>query len=337
MKTILFKKILKIKFIFLTLILLLFISITNFCLLYLFIPGDLAENKITIIEPKLSIEQISTKLSYKEIVKYPKLFALLAKIYSLHNNLKSGEYIFTAHTSPMQVLRILAKGKSIIHKMIIPEGLMVAEIIEKINAEERLIGEIKGVVPEGFLMPSTYFYSYGDHKEQIIEQMRRLMSANLDSVMQKLPVISLIKTRLELLTLASIIEKEARLDEERPLIASVFLNRLKKNMRLQADPTTIYAITEGKYKLNRKLTKKDLLIQSPYNTYYAARLPPTPIACPGLKSLKAVVNPANSEALFFVVNGKGGHNFSVNYNDHVNHINNYKDSLKANNSVILSE
>lgn len=331
------KKILKIKLLFITLIIVLFISATNFCLFYLFAPGPLTENKIIIIEPKLSIEQISTKLSYDKIVKYPKLFELLAKIYSFQKTLKSGEYIFTSHISPVQVLRILANGKSIIHKMIVPEGSIVNEIISKINDEQRLLGEIKGIIPEGFLMPSTYFYSYGDQKEQLIDQMRKLMSANLDLVMKKLSSNSPIKTRLQLLTLASIVEKEAQLDEERPIIAAVFLNRLKKNMKLQADPTTIYAITQGKYKLERKLTKNDLLIQSPYNTYYSSSLPPMPIACPGLKSLEAVVNPANSGALYFVVNGKGGHNFSVNYVDHVNHIKSYKDSVKASKPIILSE
>lgn len=137
-----------------------------------------------------------------------------------------------------------------------PEGTVVQEVVKKINEETRLVGEIKGIIPEVFLMPSTYFFSYGDQKERIINQMRNLMSNNLDKVMINLSPDSPLKTRLDILTLASIVEKEAGSDAEKPIIAAVFLNRLKKNMKLQADPTTIYALTEGKFKLARALLKK---------------------------------------------------------------------------------
>lgn len=306
----------------------LLISGINFCIFYLFAPGSLAENKTVIIKPKLSIDQIAMILDDHNIIKYPILFSFLAKIYSLKHSIKSGEYIFTQNISPIQTLRILSSGKSIIHKMLIPEGMLVHEIIKKINSEERLVGEIIGTIPEGFLMPSTYFFSYGDQKEQIIDKMRKLMSLQLDKVMEKLSPNSLLKTRLDVLILASIVEKEAILDAEKPLIAAVFLNRLKKHMKLQSDPTTIYAITLGKDKLIRPLTKKDLAIQSPYNTYYVFNLPPGAISCPGVKSLEAVVNPAKIDSLYFVVNGMGGHNFSNNFNDHNKHIKSYRKNLK---------
>ncbi len=153
------------------------------------------------------------------------------------------------------------------------------------------------------------------------------MSANLDKVMQNLAPDSPLKTRLEVLTLASIIEKEAGSNAEKPIIAAVFINRLKKNMKLQADSTTIYALTEGKFKLARALTKKDLLQELPYNTYYIKGLPPGPISCPSLKSLEAVVKSAKTDALFFVVDGKGGHNFSNNLNDHNRFVETYRKSL----------
>jgi UPF0755 protein len=324
----LFKKILKIKFVFITITLILLISGINFCIFYLFVPGLLAESKTLIIKPKLSIDQITTILNDNKIIKYPYLFAFLTKIYSLKHPIKSGEYTFTQNISPMQTLKILSSGKSIIHKMIIPEGLLVHEIIQKINNEERLIGEILGTIPEGFLMPSTYFFSYGDQKEQIIDKMRKLMSLHLDKVMEKLSPNSPLKTRLDVLILASIVEKETSLDAEKPLIAAVFLNRLTKHMKLQADPTTIYAITLGQDKLARRLTKKDLAIQSPYNTYYVFNLPPGAISCPGIKSLEAVVNPAKIDSLYFVVNIMGGHNFSNNLNDHNKYVEMYRKSLK---------
>ncbi|ABE04891.1 endolytic transglycosylase MltG [Rickettsia bellii] len=321
------KNILKIKFFLATLSLIIFITILNFGVFYIFVPGNLAQTKTIIIEPKLSINQIVTKLYSNKVIKYPEVFKIIAKIYSIKNPLKSGEYIFTHNISPLQTLRVLASGKSVIHKIIVPEGTVVQEVVKKINEETRLVGEIKGIIPEGFLMPSTYFFSYGDQKERIINQMRNLMSNNLDKVMINLSPDSPLKTRLDILTLASIVEKEAGSDAEKPIIAAVFLNRLKKNMKLQADPTTIYALTEGKFKLARALTKKDLLQELPYNTYYIKGLPPGPISCPSLKSLEAVVKPAKTDALFFVVDGKGGHNFSNDLNDHNRFVEMYRKSM----------
>lgn len=321
------KNILKIKFFLATISLIIFITILNFGVFYIFVPGNLAQTKTIIIEPKLSINQIVTKLYSNKVIKYPEVFKIIAKIYSIKNPLKSGEYIFTHNISPLQTLRVLASGKSVIHKIIVPEGTVVQEVVKKINEETLLVGEIKGIIPEGFLMPSTYFFSYGDQKERIINQMRNLMSNNLDKVMINLSPDSPLKTRLDILTLASIVEKEAGSDAEKPIIAAVFLNRLKKNMKLQADPTTIYALTEGKFKLARALTKKDLLQELPYNTYYIKGLPPGPISCPSLKSLEAVVKPAKTDALFFVVDGKGGHNFSNNLNDHNRFVEMYRKSM----------
>jgi len=321
------KNLLKVKFCLVILSIIIFVTLLNFSIFYIFVPGSLSQTKTIIIEPKLSINQITEKLYSNEVIKYPQVFKIIAKAYSVKNPLKSGEYIFTHNISPLQTLRILASGKSVIHKIVVPEGTVVNEVVKKITEEKRLIGEIKGIIPEGFLMPSTYFFSYGDQKEQIIDQMRNLMSANLDKIMLNLSPDSPLKTRLEVLTLASIVEKEAGSDAEKPIIAAVFINRLKKNMKLQADPTTIYALTEGKFKLARSLTRKDLLQELPYNTYYIKGLPPGPISCPSLKSLEAVVKPAKTEALFFVVDGKGGHNFSNNINDHNKFVDSYRKSL----------
>lgn len=321
------RNILKTKFFFAIVSLIIFITLLNFSIFYIFVPGSITQNKTIIIEPKSSVNQIVTKLYYNGVIKYPEIFKIVAKIYSIKNPLKSGEYVFTPNISPFQALRILASGKSVVHKMIIYEGSVVNEIIKKISEEKRLIGEIKGIVPEGFLMPSTYFFSYGDQKEQLIDQMRNLMSANLDKVMEQLSPDSPLKSRLEVLILASIVEKEAGTNAEKPIIAAVFINRLKKNMKLQADPTTIYALTEGKFKLARPLTKKDLLQELAYNTYHIKGLPPGPICCPSLKSLEAVVKPAKTDALFFVVDGKGGHNFSNNLNDHNRFVDSYRKSL----------
>lgn len=314
----------KIKYSFLIVTFVILISFINIGILYLFIPGPLQNIETLIIAPKVPIKQISNKMAKHNIIYAPFLFELIAKIYSLRYTVKSGEYRFTKQISPLQVLNILSSGKSVIHKFTVPEGATTHEIIEKINAEQLLSGNITTDIPEGFLMPSTYFFSYGDSKERLIDQMRKLMSTTLDKVMLKLSSNSPLKTRLEVLTLASIIEKESGSDKEKPIIASVFLSRLKKGMKLQADPTTIYAITKGKFRLNRPLIKKDLMMESPYNTYFVPRLPLGPISCPGEKSLNAVVSPAETDVLYFVVDGNGGHNFANNLDDHNRNVQLYK-------------
>ena len=291
---------------------------------YLYIPGPLKDKTVVLVRHGLSTNEVSNLLAESKIIRNPKLFTIISKLYSLQKPLKSGEYDFTYGISPLQVIRKLATGKSIIHRIIIPEGMTVHEIIDKVNNEKLLDGTISTPIPEGYLMPSTYFYSYGDKRENVIDKMRLEMSLALDEVMQKLSDSSPLKSRKDVLILASIIEKEASQDSERAKIAAVFINRLKKHMKLQACPTAAYALTEGKYKLNRPLTKTDLKTNSPYNTYYSFGLPPGAISCPGKKSLYAVANPAQTNALYFVVNGNGGHNFSKTFDEHNKHIQNLK-------------
>lgn len=318
------KKSLKAKLYLAAFSIILLVTLANILAGYLSLPGPLQEEKCVIIKHGLSIEEIAKVLAEKGVISHPRLFEIIGKIYSLKRPLKSGEYEFTTGVSPLQVIRKLASGKSIIHKLVIPEGVMVVEIIEKLNNEELLEGSINLPIPEGYLMPSTYFYSYGDKRENIVNKMRMEMSATLDELMEKLPPTSPIKSRKDLLILASIVEKEAGSNTEKPRIAAVFLNRLKKGMKLQADPTTIYALTEGENKLKRPLKKSDLKIASPYNTYYVFGLPPGAISCPGKKSIEAVVNPAKTDDLYFVIDGFGGHNFSKTINQH----NEYVQKLK---------
>lgn len=307
-------------------LLVLILTSTTFFIAYLHLPGPLQETKILIIPKGTSKSKISKMLAQENVIYLPRIFKRISKFYLL----KSGEYQFTHNISPKQILEKLVSGKSMIHRMLIYEGFTVAQIINMLDAEDRLFGTIREPVPEGYLMPSTYFYSYGDTVETLINQMRNNMSSALDDAMDLLPANSPIKTRKDLLILASIIEKEAGYDGEKPKIAAVFLNRLKIGMKLQADPTVIYAITEGQEKLNRKLTRKDLTIDSPYNTYKVYGLPPGAIACPGKKSILAVVTPANIDALYFVIDGQGGHNFSRTLKEHNENIRKYKSMIKDN-------
>lgn len=319
-----FKKILKLKLFFVIIAIILIISAMNILGGYLLLPGPSDKEKIVIIKQNLSVAEISKVLQKEGVIKYRLLFEIVGKAYSYYKPLKSGEYKFTTKISPYQILKQLNNGKSVIHRMFILEGSTVSEILELINSEERLFGKIVDNIPEGYLMPSTYFYSYGDQREKIIDTMRNKMSLNLDNIMYELSENSPIKTRNDLLILASIIEKEAGNDSERAQIAGVFVNRLKKGMKLQADPTVIYAITKGEYKLKRSLTKTDLKIESPYNTYHVNGLPVGAISCPGLKSLKAAASPAQTNDLYFVSDGKGGHNFSSSLQQHNIYVNEFR-------------
>jgi UPF0755 protein len=321
---------LKKRILFFTSVIVILLAMVNSLFALLFMPGDLTEHKEIIIKQKLSIHEMSHLLSTEGVISNRYFFEIIAKLYSLRRPLKSGEYEFTKGISMYQVLAKLASGISVVHKLVIIEGQSVSEIISKINNEDRLLGQINTSIPEGYLMPSTYFYSYGDLKEKIIDEMRNNMSKALDEAMKKLAPDSPIKTRKDVLILASIVEKEAGNNKEKPLIAGVFINRLNKGMRLQADPTIIYAITMGKTKMPRLLSRKDLEIDSPYNTYKISGLPPGAIACPGKLSIEAVASPAKTNALYFVVSGKGGHNFSSTLDEHNQNVKKYRDQNKSN-------
>ncbi|NRB11244.1 MAG: endolytic transglycosylase MltG [Rickettsiaceae bacterium] len=321
-------KVIKFKIVITVVAIILVVSSLNILGGYFYLPGPLKQEKIIIIKKGLSIHKISKLLAENKVIKYPYLFEVLATIYAKINVPKSGEYKFTIGMSPYQVLRTLASGKSVIHRLFIPEGYIVSQITEQILNEERLVGRINSNIPEGCLMPSTYFYSYGDLRDNLIDQMRNNMSHVLDELTPKLAKNSPIKNRKQLLILASIIEKEAGNNAEKPIIASVFINRLRKGMKLQADPTTAYAITEGKYKLKRRLLRSDLKIESDYNTYHIYGLPKGAICCPGRKSLEAVVFPAKTNYLYFVVSGNGGHNFATTLKQHNINIQKYKNMRK---------
>jgi UPF0755 protein len=278
----------------------------------------------------MSTQEMSKKLSDAGVVKHPFIFALYLKLYGFKYKMKSGEYSFTSKISPRQVIKILIDGKSIIHKLVIPEGLTVYEILNQLNKIEILTGEISLDIPEGYLFPNTYFYSYGDQKQKIVDLMRSKMSEVIDKYIANLSISSPLKSRMDVLTLASIVEKESVILEEKPRIAALYLNRMRKKMKLQADPTTIYAITFGKEVFNRAVTFQDLKIVSPFNTYHVFGLPPTPICCPGEEAIKAVIFPLNTKDLYFVAegNGSGRHYFSETYLEHQNNIKKYKKARK---------
>jgi UPF0755 protein len=198
----------------------------------------------------------------------------------------------------------------------VPEGLTSEQIVARLLENDGLAGQIKEIPHEGTLLPETYKFTRGMTREQIIQRMqqahRRVLQEVWERRMQDLPV----KTPEQLVTLASIVEKETGRPDERTRVAAVFVNRLKKRMRLQSDPTIIYGLTGGKGSLGRPLVKSEIEQPTPYNTYVVDGLPPGPIANPGRASLEAAANPARTKELYFVADGNGGHVFSENYAEH---------------------
>ncbi|MBE6467992.1 MAG: endolytic transglycosylase MltG [Alphaproteobacteria bacterium] len=272
---------------------------------------------------------VADKLKEAGVIDKKWLFKIAARLMGLDKKLKAGEYIFEAETSMHEALQKLANGDVIYRKITLPEGLTSTQMLNIIDKEEFLSGEISIEVKDGELLPETYSFMYGDSKDSIIIQAQEAMKNALDSAWNNRNNNIPIKNKDDLLTLASIVEKETSVDEERSLVASVFVNRLKKGMKLQTDPTVIYAITLGKKDLGRSLRKKDLSINSPYNTYKYYGLPPSPICNPGRLSLEAAANPQKSSYLYFVADGKGGHNFSKSLKEHNDNVQNWLKERKA--------
>ncbi len=296
---------------------------------YVRTPGPTTMEQVLIIPDGASVRKIGQMLSEARVIRYGFLFPLAYRYLAIDKPLKAGEYKFAIGATPKQVITSLVEGRTVIRKLTIPEGLTTYEIYEILRAEDALKGDLPEPVPEGVLMPDTYHYSYGELRSSLVERMniehKKFMAEHWAARAQNLPF----ENPLEAITLASIVEKETSLDAERPRVAAVYINRLRKGMRLQADPTVIYPLSEGKGTLGRLLTFKDLEVNSPYNTYVFGGLPPGPIAHPGRQSLAAVLNPLETDEYYFVADGKGGHRFSKNFGEHEKNVKSYRKEIKA--------
>lgn len=291
-------------------------------LAYMQIKGWIAEggpllNVTNVVVPKgASLKTVAEELSRAGVIDKPWLFCIMARINGLAKHLKAGEYQFMPGISLQAAMDKIARGEVFFRRITIPEGLTSGQIMYLIANYPDLEGEIDLDVKEGELLPETYSFELGASRNSIILQARAAMQKALEEVWASRDSSLPLKDVNELLTLASIIEKETGVPEERPLVVSVFLNRLKKGMRLQTDPTVIYAITEGETSFGRSLKRADLKIDSPYNTYLNYGLPPGPICNPGREALMAAARPQQSDYLYFVADGKGGHRFARSLNEH---------------------
>ena len=214
------------------------------------------------------------------------------------------------------ILKLLNQGGNVLRQVVVPEGLTSWQVVELLNARDELTGEVAALPAEGSLAPAGYDFQRGDTRAGMIERMQAGQAAILEAAWAgRAPDLPLSSPE-ELLTLASIVEKETGVPEERGRVAAVFVNRLKRGMRLQTDPTVIYGITEGKGTLGRGLRASELAQATPYNTYVRAGLPPTPIANPGKAAIEAAAHPEASDYIYFVADGSGGHAFARTLEEH---------------------
>ncbi|MFQ5563472.1 MAG: endolytic transglycosylase MltG [Parvularculaceae bacterium] len=278
-------------------------------------PGPLKEDTVVLLESGASVSRITEQLDEAGALRRPELFIAAVRVRGAQGALKAGEYEIPAGASIMEIIDILISGKSILHYFTAIEGLTTAQILALIDENEVLAGETTLAPAEGELLPETYAFSRGETRDGMIRRMMNAQNAVLDELWDGRALELPFSTRAEAIILASIIEKETSLPEERARIAAVFVNRLKKNMRLESDPTVIYGLTGGE-PLGRGLRVSELKKETPYNTYLVRGLPPTPIANPGRHSIEAALNPAETDDLFFVADGSGGHAFASTLREH---------------------
>ncbi|MAZ77018.1 MAG: aminodeoxychorismate lyase, partial [Micavibrio sp.] len=271
-----------------------------------FTQGPLLENKIVIIRSGMGAGEIAHKLEKENVIDNALLFKIAVKLNPDDTYLKAGEYEFVPHMSMASIIQKIKDGKVVDRKITVREGLTSYQVVQLLNEQDFLSGEIKEIPEEGSLLPETYQFTNGDKRTDQIKLMQKSMNEVLDKLWETRQEGLPIKTKEEALILASIVEKETGVGQERTKVAAVFINRLKKGMLLQTDPTVIYALTKGKVQnsgkgpLGRRLLRKDLEVDSLYNTYKYAGLPPSPIANPGRASIAAVLNPDTHDYIYFV-------------------------------------
>jgi UPF0755 protein len=286
-----------------------------------FSPGPLAEQKTIVIAHGTRTSDIGRQLANEKAIYSPLVFRIAALV---GGPLKAGEYAFPAEASAIEIARILHQGLSVIRSFTAAEGLTSAEIVHLLNEDPALSGTIDVVPPEGSLLPETYYYTYNDSRAGIIARMQNAMRDKLNELWVSRDRDLPLRTQDEALALASIIEKETGKAAERPRIAGVFYNRLRLRMRLQSDPTVIYALTKGRMPLQRALTHEDLYIRSPLNTYTSDGIPPQPICNPGRAALEAALRPERHTYLYFVADGTGGHVFASDLGSHNRNVSSWR-------------
>ncbi len=295
------------------------------------------------VAPGSSVTRVVYQLADQGLLQQPRLLIYYLRA-TEQLSLQAGEYQLSPGMTPRQILQKLAKGEVKYYQVTLVEGWTIKQALDHLHREKPLVRELDGdsleefllkiddkplsTSPEGLFFPDTYRYTRGTSDAVLLTRAYRIMKATLAeawaSRVEGLPL----KNPYQALILASIVEKETAVDSEREEIAGVFINRLRKGMRLQTDPTVIYALGEG---YDGNITRKDLRVDSPFNTYRVAGLPPTPIALPSRRSIEAALNPATTENLYFVARGDGSHQFSATLAQHNQAVQEYQIRKRAKN------
>jgi UPF0755 protein len=286
-------------------------------------PGPKAPSgnqSVVLIAPHTKLHDIAQQLQDAHVLNYALVFELDLHLHQLNDKVKAGEYAIPSQASLADIAAILVAGKSIQYKLTAAEGLTSDMIWKLVQADPVLTGPAGAAPPaEGTLLPETYLFTRGVTRSQLLARMGKAREKFLAQIWPGRQSALPFQTRADAVTLASIVEKETSLPEERRHIAAVFINRLKAGMRLQSDPTIIYGISKG-YPLGRGIRESEILAATPYNTYVVAGLPPGPICNPGKDSLAAVLNPEASNDLYFVASGQGGHVFAATMAEHAKNV-----------------
>jgi UPF0755 protein len=287
-------------------------------------PGPSVAETVVVLPRGAGLDEITSRLNAAGVIDRPWLFRLAIRLQGQDRALKAGEYAFPAGATPASVINMLARGATVARRLTVAEGLTVAEVYRLLAETEGLTGELSEPPPEGSLLPETYFYALGDDRAELVRRMRQGMRALLDELWPTRAEALPLTSRQQAVILASIVDKETAVPGERGAVAAVFLNRLRRGMRLQSDPTVIYGLTGGSGALDRPLTRGDWQYDSPHNTYRIEGLPPTPIGNPGRAALEAVLHPEEVDYLYFVADGSGGHAFGRTLEEHNRNVANWR-------------
>lgn len=284
-------------------------------------PGPLQEDKIVNIPARAGKRDIADVLSREGVINVnPWVF--IGGVFALKasSDLKPGEYSFQKNASLRDVIATIVDGKVVQHAITIPEGLTSEQIVTRLSDNDIFTGSVREIPREGTLLPETYKFPRGTTRDQVIQRLQQAQKRVLAEIWERRNTDSPLKSPDQLVTLASIVEKETGRADERSRVAAVFVNRLRQRMKLQSDPTIIYGLVGGKGTLGRPIKRSEITQPSPYNTYVIDGLPPGPIANPGRASLEATANPARTRDLFFVADGTGGHAFTETYDQHAKNV-----------------
>jgi len=306
----------------------LFIIVLNLLFYFFFKEENIKEVKI-IIKPGMQLNQIANVLKQNRLIKNEFVFKTWVIINNSQKELKFGEYFFKKKISLNIILEKLKKGKSLYRKLTIIEGSTKTDLLRILNELDPKTPIKLDDIPNS-VVAETYFYKVSDNTKIILDNIIKKSNEISKKIWNERNKQIPLNDVNELFILASIVEKETFIKEEKSIISGVFYNRFKKNMKLQSDPTVVYAITLGKKKMERKLLRKDLKIKSKFNTYVNKGLPPEPICIPGIDSIIAASRPSKSNYLYFVSKNKKneGHLFSEKYKDHLENIKSVKKKLK---------